>query len=234
MLPGRGTALELAFSKRFATTKHAVLQEPPPSKRELQLAGLSLGYASAVRAANLLLDFLHYGTTAQAFILCVVDSMLPAARNLSYQESGVMKSIRLPEELVFACNVQQTLEQAGKFSAREAAFIASLRTKWTTVSMVQMCRDRDCWILQENARKWPKAIKPGGMQTLRSMVSWSAPCRRVISAKHPWGSKRCSACRSAWYCSEEHGALHWKEHKPICRATAVARHAAAGEGAGAA
>ena len=22
--------------------------------------------------------------------------------------------------------------------------------------------------------------------------------------------KRCSACRSVWYCSEEHGALHWK------------------------
>ena len=27
--------------------------------------------------------------------------------------------------------------------------------------------------------------------------------------------KFCSACRSVWYCSAEHGALHWREHKPI-------------------
>ena len=43
--------------------------------------------------------------------------------------------------------------------------------------------------------------------------------------------KRCSACRSAWYGSAEHGALHWKEHKPICRATTASQQAAAGEGA---
>ena len=39
--------------------------------------------------------------------------------------------------------------------------------------------------------------------------------------------KFCSACRSVWYCSAEHGALHWKEHKPTCRATVAAREAAA-------
>ena len=43
--------------------------------------------------------------------------------------------------------------------------------------------------------------------------------------------KFCSACRSVWYCSAEHGALHWKEHKPTCRATVAAREAAAGDGA---
>ena len=29
----------------------------------------------------------------------------------------------------------------------------------------------------------------------------------------------------------EHGALHWEEHKPICRATAAAQQHAAREGA---
>ena len=38
--------------------------------------------------------------------------------------------------------------------------------------------------------------------------------------------KFCSACRSVWYCSAEHGALHWKEHKPACRATVAAKEAA--------
>ena len=41
--------------------------------------------------------------------------------------------------------------------------------------------------------------------------------------------KLCSACRSVWYCSAEHGALHWKEHKPACRATVAAKEAAVGE-----
>ena len=41
--------------------------------------------------------------------------------------------------------------------------------------------------------------------------------------------KFCSACRSVWYCSAEHGALHWKEHKPTCRATVAAKEAAAGK-----
>ena len=35
--------------------------------------------------------------------------------------------------------------------------------------------------------------------------------------------KFCSVCGSVWYCSAEHGALHWKEHKPTCRATVAAK-----------
>ena len=41
----------------------------------------------------------------------------------------------------------------------------------------------------------------------------------------------CAACRSVWYCSEEHGTLHWREHKPLCRATVAAKQAASGGGA---
>ena len=39
--------------------------------------------------------------------------------------------------------------------------------------------------------------------------------------------KKCGGCRNVFYCSEEHGALHWKEHKPVCRAAAAAATAAA-------
>ena len=38
--------------------------------------------------------------------------------------------------------------------------------------------------------------------------------------------RSCSACRSAWYCSAEHGSFDWKKHKPICRATVAAKEAA--------
>ena len=37
--------------------------------------------------------------------------------------------------------------------------------------------------------------------------------------------KFCAACRSEWYCSEEHGALHWKAHRPVCRETTAAKQA---------
>ena len=55
MLPGRGTAVELAFFKRFTVTNGAILDRPPLSTRDLQLAGLSFGYATAVLAADILL-----------------------------------------------------------------------------------------------------------------------------------------------------------------------------------
>ena len=58
MLPGRGTAVELAFFKRFTATRDTMLGDPPASSRELQLVGLSLGYATALRAAHLLLALL--------------------------------------------------------------------------------------------------------------------------------------------------------------------------------
>ena len=37
MLPGRGTAVELAFFKRFMATKHTAFNNPPLSPRQLQL-----------------------------------------------------------------------------------------------------------------------------------------------------------------------------------------------------
>ena len=36
----------------------------------------------------------------------------------------------------------------------------------------------------------------------------------------------CSKCHAARYCSTEHNALHWNEHKPTCRATVAAKQAA--------
>ena len=55
MLPGRGTAVELAFFKWFEETKIATYDAPPMPIRSLQLLGLSLGYATAVLAADVLI-----------------------------------------------------------------------------------------------------------------------------------------------------------------------------------
>ena len=70
MLPGRGTAVELAFFKRYKATKHATFNWPPPSTRDMQLAGLSLGYATAVLAANVLLSLLFFRHDSEVHAFC--------------------------------------------------------------------------------------------------------------------------------------------------------------------
>ena len=120
MLPGRGTAVELAFIKRFTATKCATFDAPPLSTRNLQLVGLSLGYATAVKVAEQVLFSLcsRRNVEAEAFVLRVVDCMLPASRSLA--------NITLGEEVHFASTVEQAL--SGAFLTYDAAFIASLRT----------------------------------------------------------------------------------------------------------
>ena len=134
MLPGRGTAVELAFFKQYVVTKDAVYSAPPVPTRDLQLAGLSLGYATTVRAADLLLRFLalRRDVEVEAFILRVVDCMLPAARSLANITHG--------EEISFASTVQEAL--SGTLSNHDAAFVGLLRTKWSAAAMVQMRRER--------------------------------------------------------------------------------------------
>ena len=227
MLPGRGTAVELTFFERYETTRHATFEAPALSPRELQLAGLSMGYATAVLAAYLLLKLpsLRRDFEAQAFALRVVDCMLPAARSLIGYTLG--------EEIGFASAMQRAL--SGAFPTYDAAFVASLRAKWSAAAMVQMCRERHLLDASERTKKvtedseanWRADVAEHGLKhcALPSCDKKEASVQQY---------KFCSACRSVWYCSEEHGALHWTEHKPVCRATTAAQQAAAGAGAGAA
>ena len=219
MLPGRGTAVELAFFKRFDAAKNVIYDFPLLSPQDAQLAGLCLGYATTVEAATLFLGLLssRHNIEAQAFVLRVVDCMPPAARS--------MPEITLFQEIAFASNIQQVL--SGPFPIYDATFVASLRTKWTTAAMVHMRRERRLLNASETAKR---------------VIADDTTRRRADVAEHglkhcalPSCDKKeasvqqykcCSACRSVWYCSEEHGALHGAEHKPVCRATTAAQQAA--------
>ena len=228
MLPGRGTAVELAFFKRFTATTNGTFDEPPLSTRTLQLIGLSLGYATAVLAADVLLGLLcfrHHNNSEVQVVLRVVDSMLPAARSVAEMWLG--------EEVLFASTVEEVL--SGAFPTYDTVFVASLRTKWTAAAMVQMRRERDLLDASEKIQKRSEDSKASwradvAQHGLRHCALPSCDKREVCVRQ--FGS--CSRCRSEWYCSAEHGALHWKEHKPTCRATIAAQQAAADAGAGAA
>ena len=106
MMPGRGTAVELAFFKRYTATTCVTFDAPPWSTRKLQLAGLSLGYATAVFSADVLLGLvcLRHDSEAQTFVLRVVDCMLQATRSLT--------DVWLGEEVNFLSAVQQALSGA--------------------------------------------------------------------------------------------------------------------------
>ena len=211
MLPGRGTAVELAFFKRFTATRDTAFGDPPASSRELQLVGLSLGYATALRAADRLLALLYRRRDVegvQAFVLRVVDCMLPAARSLT--------GFRLGEEIKFADTLQLVLSGALTY---DATFLASMRSKWTSALMVQLRRERGLFdaadvakkTFEEHTARWRADVAEHG---LKHCALPSCDKREASVQQY----KCCSACRSVWYSSAEHGALHWTEHKPICRA----------------
>ena len=230
MLPGRGTALELAFNKRRLQLTDIIFCSRPDTARELQLKGLSLGYATALEAASQALrcivqfpglsahDEVH---EVQAFILRVVDNMQPAARSLA--------DCKLAGEVSIASYIQQALTDD---FAGDPKFLASLHTKWTAAAIVQMRRARgllDATDFSTRALELSKAEQRADVVKYGLKECALLSCGKLEASVRQ--HKRCSACRSAWYCSAEHAALHWKEHKPICRATTATQHAAAGEGA---
>ena len=229
MLPGRCTAVELAFSKWFGVTSRSKYCKPFfSSTRGLQLTGLCMGYCTAITAASLLLAWLHvrHDAEAEAFVLRVVDCMLPAVRSLRDRTS--------PNEECFAHTIQNALSGQPR-PTYHAAFLASLRTKWTDDAMVQMRRERSLLDVSENIgeniekvqTRWRADVAEHGLKC----CSLPSCDKREASVQQ---YKFCSACRSVSYCSEEHGALHWKEHKPMCRATTAAQQAAADAVVGAA
>ena len=85
----------------YEATKKTMNDRPPLSARNLQLVGLSLGYATAVLVAEQLLRELVFrhdvirDVEAQAFVLRMVDCMQLAARSLKTE-------ITLGEEVTFA------------------------------------------------------------------------------------------------------------------------------------
>ena len=226
MLPGRGTAVELAFFKRFTVTRQTAFGHLLQSSRQLQLVGLSLGYATALLAAGGLLALLCWrrDVEAQSFVLRVVDCMLTAGRSLT--------GFTLGEEINFADTIRSAFSGAFPY---DAAFVASLRSKWTSAAMVQTRRERG--LLDASARV-NQTVKAGSARWRADVAEHGLKECALPSCDKREASvqqyKFCSVCRSVWYCSAEHGALHWAVHKPVCRATVAAKEAAAGGGAGAA
>ena len=108
-------------------------------------------------------------------------------------------------------------------------FIDALRERWMAPALVAMRSERELTDVSASL----EATLAERDTTLRADIAAHGlkhcdllSCDKQEATVQQY--KFCSACHSVWYCSAEHGALHWKEHKPTCRATVAAKEAAAG------
>ena len=111
-------------------------------------------------------------------------------------------------------------------------FIDALRERWMAPALMAMRAERplaDISAEFEAASKRLEAARRADIAAHGLKHCAFPSCDKQEATVQQY--KFCSACRSVWYCSAEHGALHWREHKPTCRATVAAKEAAAGEGA---
>ena len=150
--------------------------------------------------------------------------MLPASRSL--------RGITFEEEIIFAHTCSRVLlgSETLRIVFPDDTLFDALRDQLTAPAMVAMRTERGLLDHVANVEKYAEEcdarrfadVAAHGLKTC-----FYPPCGKEESTVLQFRSY--SACRSARYCSAEHGALHWKGHKPICRATVTAKHAAAAE-----
>ena len=105
------------------------------------------------------------------------------------------------------------------------AFRAQLRTKWGSAPVRAVLAERNLLDLRFMALDAAARAARLADVALHGLKTCGLPScgKREATVKQ---FKFCSACKAAVYCCDEHGALDWRAHKPTCRATVAAAHAA--------
>ena len=232
LLPGRCTKEEVEYFRQYNDEDLKANDAPALSARERAVLGFAVGSATAFEAArSVLINLYKYQLpsneerrSAEAFVLHIVDLILPASRSLSVAPGEEIRFYHLVHNLSDLPALQSD------------AFFATLRAKWTAPELVAMRVERGfdaAWVkghiegnVGQIAANRAADIEEHGLK----ICAFPSCDKREATVKQ---FRLCSACRSASYCSEEHGALRWREHKPTCRATVAAKQAASDGGAAA-
>ena len=155
----------------------------------------------------------------QAFIFSSLDAMMSVAR--------LFPGDSFPEESLLVGAAGDAIEHPLAPSEYVTAlcvdaseFVAALRARWTAAPFQAMLRSRE---LVDDNEEYAEKLR--------------TRCAADVAAHglHPCGLPSCDQreaavkqfkcygdCEEEWYCCAEHQILHWKEHKPICRARAAA------------
>ena len=224
LLPGRCTAAERAC---YAVCVEATLHHSNAracTATQLRLFSTGVGYATACHAATNLLRCCEEATLsppdeklAHAFVLRLVDCMLPAAASLGGLTLG--EEIRLASRL---CKLFRT--------HRDEPFWATLHAKWTSSATAAMRHQRnlhDVSSLVRALRREASARQRADVAEVGLKRCGLHSCAKEEVAVRELQS--CSACRAIRYCCDAHHADDWPAHRPVCRATtaAAAGHAPA-------
>ena len=155
----------------------------------------------------------------EAFLLSTVDSMLDIAK--------AFHRFSFPADQTFVFAIEKLLA-----TRIRSEFITSLRARWTAAPFQVMLRARGLLNAQAamNEHKERFSARRNADITAHGLHPCGLPScdEREVSVKQ---FKYCGDCEAEWYCCAEHQVLHWRVHKPICRArTAAAAAAAAANG----
>ena len=225
----RCTTDEVQYFRRLVVS-HA----PAPSARNHVLVGFVVGYATALDAARLMLQRFAVRhiplsaaerCSAEAFVLRAVDLILPASRSLCGMNPG--------EEMRLINTINLTLKAS---QLQSDAFVAILRAKWMAPAMVAVRDKRGINEAQLSVDISGNVARVAANRAADIKEHGLKRCALPSCDKREAMVKQfgfCSVCRSVWYCSAEHGALHWKQHKPTCSATVATKQAASEGGAAA-
>ena len=109
-----------------------------------------------------------------------------------------------------------------------SAFLTDLRARWTAAPFQAMLLARG--LSNATAEMNTGTAKFDARRTADVAAHGLHPCglpscdEREATVKQ---FKYCGDCDAEWYCCAEHQVLHWKEHKPTCRARTTAAAAGA-------
>ena len=149
----------------------------------------------------------------EAFVLSSVDSMLDIARDFPL--------VSFPEEKRYVTAIGMALVEPSR-----SEFFTTLCARWTAAPFQAMLRARG---LSNASAEVNANLKESDARRMADIATHGLhPCglpscdRREATVKH---FKYCGDCEAEWYCCAEHQVLHWKEHKPICRARTAAASA---------
>ena len=117
---------------------------------------------------------------------------------------------------VVGCGMRRFADSCVRILSRPAdPCIDALRDRWMAPVLVAMRAERqlaDVSAQIQCASELTEAIRRTDIAAHGLKICALPSCDKHEATVQQY--KFCSACRSVWYCSAEHGALHWKEHKP--------------------
>ncbi len=105
-----------------------------------------------------------------------------------------------------------------KFSDDEVAAVASKIRFYGPKTMRRKIREEEKRIRERAAMRGPMPPNVVVIDPRPSLVMWTVDCAHCHTPMEKKDAKKCSACRSVYYCGVECQRAHWKRggHKQVC------------------